>query len=1141
MPLRYPFPGRTRSLCLALFTWTAVLNPLWALPPEPVAFSVPAGYQLDPVSVTLTCPTPGAVIRYTLDGSDPTLPGSTPQTYSTPLRITDNRVLRAVATVSGEAPSLVQTATYIFPDQVSSQSANQSDRGLPAEWITLNGLPYQPQHGTNGPGNEYYTRPAVYGVSSTGAAAHPNFAEDIQTLPVVSLALDPDDLFSRTTGIYANSSQSWERAASVEWIEPTGLRRFQTGCNARIMGDLSRREDVNVKHGFLLKFQEAYGANKVPNTIFPESNAPRLDRLALRAAWGDSWLRDGAEQAVLIRDLFANRSYHAMGHRAAAGQMVHLYLNGLYWGVYQASERPGEDFLEDRTDIPEAEWDVVKGIIYDDNWYLPSSMVLGAGRNGELVSGTITAWDRMFAQAAAISGTASNAQMDNLGQHLDLDAFCDYMLLNLYATNWDWPQKNWYAAARPSKTGGTLPVEKWFFIPWDTEAAFYYDFLNVDPATFTGRMMKGPALLWKPLWQNPEFALRFADRVQKHYFDEGALSAPQATARFATLQDSLARSIAGESARWGYWNNPGSPYTVEGDWWPAANRLESEYFPRRTASSLQQFRDLGLYPAVAAPEIRTPATVLLPGSAIQLAAPAGEIHFTTDGSDPRLRGGALNPQARLYSRQITNTELLARGSVWKYLDQGADAGTAWRAPDFDDTDWAAGPARLGYGGDGETTVISFGGDSANRHITTYFRRALTLENAAAFQEYTLQLVRDDGAIVYVNGVEVVRDGLPSGPVDYRTPAALASGASETTAYSFAIPAGVFQNGRNVIAVEVHQQSGTSSDLGFDLALSGSQIQEQGSPILQRSATVKTRVRSGSTWSALTERSYTVAPVLAAAAVYPVEIHPVPLPPSAAESALNAGWDANDFEFIELLNPGSSPVVLEGARLDGGIHKTFKPGTPDLAPGGRLVLAANLAAFAARYGFPADGSYDDRLAAAGETFRMLDAHGNEVFACTYDLAWRGGTEGASLTLRADSLSAWQDGTAWRASVADQGTPGEPETDPAIEPEPDPVLDTLGAYTAVDATHIQVAWFAEESIRLAQFPWIVHPTHGWLHVVGTPDNLWVYDWSSGSWWWTNRTYYPWIYDWKHTGWLRFLFRTPEGRWYYDPATGENLVQP
>jgi hypothetical protein len=158
------------------------------------------------------------------------------------------------------------------------------------------------------------------------------------------------------------------------------------------------------------------------------------------------------------------------------------------------------------------------------------------------------------------------------------------------------------------------------------------------------------------------------------------------------------------------------------------------------------------------------------------------------------------------------------GSVWRYSDQGIDLGSAWRATTFDDSTWASGPAELGYGDGDEATVVSFGPSSTNKYITTYFRHTFSVSNPGATAALELVLRRDDGAVVYLNGTEVARSNMPTGAISFSTVAFRQVEDDDT--FLFSVPPGLLVSGNNVIAVEVHQGSAGSSDLSFDLSLTG---------------------------------------------------------------------------------------------------------------------------------------------------------------------------------------------------------------------------------------------------------------------------------------------------------------------------------
>jgi len=172
-------------------------------------------------------------------------------------------------------------------------------------------------------------------------------------------------------------------------------------------------------------------------------------------------------------------------------------------------------------------------------------------------------------------------------------------------------------------------------------------------------------------------------------------------------------------------------------------------------------------------------------------------------------------------RAQSSSVLVTTGSQWRYHDDGTDQGSAWRAAGFDDAAWPTGTAQLGYGDGDEATVIGFGGNPAAKYITTYFRRTFTVTRPSGFGTLHLRILRDDGAVVYVNGTEAFRTNIPAGTVTNATLASTAiGGADETTFVSADLNPSLLVAGTNVIAVEIHQADPTSSDISFDLELRG---------------------------------------------------------------------------------------------------------------------------------------------------------------------------------------------------------------------------------------------------------------------------------------------------------------------------------
>jgi hypothetical protein len=220
----------------------------------------------------------------------------------------------------------------------------------------------------------------------------------------------------------------------------------------------------------------------------------------------------------------------------------------------------------------------------------------------------------------------------------------------------------------------------------------------------------------------------------------------------------------------------------------------------------------------------------------------------------------------------TATTLVSTGSRWKYLDNGSNQGTSWTRLDFDDSSWSSGGAQLGYDEGDETTPLSWGPDPNNKHITYYFRQAFQVTNAAAFRDLTVRLLRDDGALVYLNTNLVFRSNMPGGTVDFRTLASVAAaGTEETTYFPQTVSTSYLREGTNLLAVEVHQSATNSSDVSFDLSLAGTQqfvapaiLAQPVSRIVSLGGTVTFSVAAGGTGPLIYQWHFKGAPLPGAA-------------------------------------------------------------------------------------------------------------------------------------------------------------------------------------------------------------------------------------------------------------------------------------
>ncbi|MCK6515980.1 lamin tail domain-containing protein [Myxococcota bacterium] len=180
-------------------------------------------------------------------------------------------------------------------------------------------------------------------------------------------------------------------------------------------------------------------------------------------------------------------------------------------------------------------------------------------------------------------------------------------------------------------------------------------------------------------------------------------------------------------------------------------------------------------------------------------------------------GGTNTPEVEPEEPEPVEVELLARGSTHRYWDKNRAPDDGWTTAGFDDSAWSEGVAPLGYGDAHIVTTINYGADDANKRAAAYFRVVFEAGALKSLQELYVDLLRDDGAAVYLNGVEVLRDNLPEGELSFTTLAS-SNASSETSYQRWPIEASSLVEGWNTLAIEVHQVSVDSSDLGFDVGV-----------------------------------------------------------------------------------------------------------------------------------------------------------------------------------------------------------------------------------------------------------------------------------------------------------------------------------
>jgi hypothetical protein len=642
--------------------------------------SVASGFFSQPANVVLTTATPGATILYTTDGSVPSISGSVTNgnVYNGPVNITNTTAFRAAAFAPNLLPALTVTRTYLFTEDIIRQPNNPA--GYPV------GNVWTPTPGTvESASRAYYQMdPAIVN--------DPQYTNMVRaglvSIPTMSLILPIPALFDPNTGIYTHatthddSAGDWERACSMELIFPDGSPEAQIDCGVQIQGGSSRTASKDAKHSFRVTFKSIYGPGKFKFPMFADSPVNSFNTFVIDGGNNYWWQYVGSvnptdqrNRAQCVRDQFTSDLMLAMGNPSFHGQFYNLYLNGLYWGIHYVHERPDDDFAASYFGGENTDYDVIRNTT----------------SGTQIVAGDLNAWNTTL--ALANSGLTSNTQYEQLQQYVDVDNLIDYMIVNHWADNTDWPSHNWYVIRKRAAGAGFK------FIIWDAEIVLKDVNENVTTVDASG----SPAQIYNALRNNAEFQLRFADHLQKHLSPGGVLYTDPAhpipdpahpernvpASIYLKRTTEINTAIVDESARWGGYLLT-TNYTRDIHWLRELNNLlgytntpgnTANYFPLRSTNVLNQYKAIGLFPNVSAPAFNQPGGNVPAGFTLTMVNPnaGGTIYYTTNGTDPRVYGsGAVSSGARIYTNGIPlvlNSSLIMNarvlnGGTWSALSAG---------------------------------------------------------------------------------------------------------------------------------------------------------------------------------------------------------------------------------------------------------------------------------------------------------------------------------------------------------------------------------------------------------------------------------------------------------------------------------------
>ncbi len=564
-----------------------------------------------------------AEIFYTIDCSTPN-PGNGIK-YEKGIYIDSTIVVKAIAS-SINCTSKVYTHTYIFP----ALSAKQGNKpvGFPSIW-----------RGNSKIRADYEMDQEVIN--------HPEFAPKIITafksIPSLSLSMNVKDWFDHSTGLYIgypNSSESREKAVTAEFIFNTNEQNFFVECGVQNQGGTSIINWMVPKQSMRLLFKEIYGPKKLKRKLFPDSEIQSINTLVIDGylnTWLHPWYEEQRVSSIFLRDQLTSDLHNEMGGLSFHGRFIHLFLNGLYWGMYDLHERPDDAFLAEYLEAKRTDFDVIKQsprrIVQGSNKYYLEMLEL------------------------ARKGLATDESFETIQEYLDIPWFIDYMILNFYLGNHDWAHHNYYAARNKKlKTG-------FRFYTWDSEDVMRYSDVNYNNTLKNDK--NGPTEIHAYLKENKKYRMMFADAVYKHCFNDGVLVPENLEKIFLLRKNEIEDAVILESARWGDFRKDKSGITYTKKHWDAeVNKILTEYIPFRKDIVIKQFQSKNnkLFPEYMPPIFKVHNQNSKSSLSIELINPnsvEGDIYYTTNGSNPGMKQNIVH--GKKYSEWIK----IKRGKKFK--------------------------------------------------------------------------------------------------------------------------------------------------------------------------------------------------------------------------------------------------------------------------------------------------------------------------------------------------------------------------------------------------------------------------------------------------------------------------------------------
>ncbi len=714
--------------------------------------------------------------------------------------------------------------------------------------------------------------------------------------PIISVVTKDENLNSKEYGVFkqgpngrpgngrsenCNWNMDWDRPVAFEYITTDNKCLISQECDLSICGGWTRASNPKA---FKLKASKTYDFNNFfAAQFFAEKPYIKNKTLQIRNGGNDGSCRikDAAIQQVV------SRSGIYVDHQA--WQPVHVFINGSHYAVLNMREPNNKHHAYANYGIDTDEMDQFE--VSPDSGYVQ-------------MEGTKESFDRLL----TLSETAEDEKSyEEIRQLLDIDEYINYMAVELHIGNWDWPQNN-VKAFRDQNDG------KFHFVLFDLDGSFnlgssdmFNTFFNKENYRFDtlhgydysrNESIEGKrnqkqlevVTLFKNLLKNEQFRKQFIDSF--------------CIVGGSVFQQYKVEEIVNEMASYLATDNFVNP-------WNTANDVMSKLGARNNGAtnalqncSHMQLGGVERQKVQIATSGASDAKVMVNG----LELPYSEF----DGylfSPITLKAQAPAGYSFVGWKNAGTTKtisIFATGESWMYYDKGSLNGKNWQASSYSTSTWTSGKAPLGYSKSGVVTTLDYGTDSNNKRPTYYFRKSFNLSSApAASDEFILDYTIDDGMIVYVNGVEAGRYNMPSGSITYESYSTTHANNNPDKG-QMKLNGSLFKKGTNVIAVEVHNNSATSTDILWEASLSKIE-KDNAQNFVSKEAEYTLPATGQQNIVAVFENNSDID--ILAEGITPVRINEV----SAANSIyINDYYKKND--WIELYNTTDGDIDIKGMNI-----------------------------------------------------------------------------------------------------------------------------------------------------------------------------------------------------------------------------------